>query len=116
MIRFIFVCMAVVAFSFMTLAGQSVIDGINDARENLLARNAVSSPQVETLANDEITFEEIYANAPVQDLTSPEALNEISTAAGGNEFSQGFTDVAPAALRDQSQNVVPVEASPTAAE
>lgn len=106
MIRFIFVCMAVVAFSAIAMTTQFMTDGIGDAREEVLARNAV--PSVEPAAapaTDEVSFEEIYANAKPPEATgeaffSPEELNNIETTAGGDEFSGAFSDQAPKALRE----------------
>lgn len=108
MIRFIFVCMAVVAFSAVAMTTQFMTGGINDAREEVLARNAPEAVPAAEDTDDEISFEEIYANAKTPENTgeaffSPEELNTIETTAGGSEFSSGFTDVAPKALRDPVQ-------------
>ena len=107
MIRFIFVCMAVVALSILATAGQFMVDGINKARNGVTARNQILTQPEETAAIKASgpSFEEIYANAPVQqiDASSPEGLNDIETAAGGNDsFSGGFTNVAPRALGDDT--------------
>lgn len=105
MVRFIFVCMGVVALSIVTMAAQYMVDGINTAEQLVAARN------------DRAQGETVAALAPVPaaaDTTSPDALNNIETAAGaqtGNDnFGSGFTDVAPDALADD-----PAPASPIAA-
>ncbi len=41
MVRFIFVCMGVVALSVLTLAAQFMMDGIEGAQEQVAARNDV---------------------------------------------------------------------------
>jgi hypothetical protein len=92
MVRFIFVCMGVVALSILTIAAQSMIDGIQEAQQEVAARN-----DAETVV-------------AVEEAISPEDLNAIDTAAGadtdadapGNQtFGDAFTAEAPAALRDQ---------------
>jgi hypothetical protein len=94
MVRFIFVCMGVVALSFLTIASQYMIDGIQDAQQEVVARNS---------------GETVVA---VEEAVSPEELNAIDTAAGaeadaeaaapGNQtFGDAFTAEAPVALRDQ---------------
>lgn len=106
MIRFIFACMAFVALSILGTAGLFMAESINDAKQGVVARNnAVMTPEqtAATTGDMGVSFEEIYANAPVpeQDL-SPEGLNDIATAAGGNDsFTGGFTNTAPKALADK---------------
>jgi hypothetical protein len=109
MLRFIFVCMFLVAASILTLSAQFMLDGIKTARQGVLARNnpAMESTPVAIEATGP-SFKEIYANAPtapdvaINETMSPEDLNAISTAAGGNDsFGGGFTDQAPAALAEE---------------
>ena len=105
MMRFIFVCMAIVAVTGVMMATQSMTGGISDAREEVLARNVVPAPTAAQPADEEISFEEIYANAKAPEVSgeaffSPEELNTIETTAGGNEFSGAFTDQAPKALAE----------------
>lgn len=120
MIRFIFVCMAVVAFSAVAVATQFMTDGIGAAREDVMARNAVPSAvePAAGAAEKEISFEEIYANAKAPEATgeafySPEELNTIDTAAGADSFPQGFTGKAPKALAEPA---APAPAAETIAE
>lgn len=94
MVRFIFVCMTVVALSVLTMGGQFIMDGINNAQQEVAARNTPAVQAVETVA--------------AQDNFSAEALNDIETAAGANfdpndNFSGGFTNQAPKALADDDQ-------------
>lgn len=95
MVRFIFICMGVVAVSILSIAGQFVFHGIQDAQKTVLARNdagiAASSGSTATTTTDTQT---------------PVLLNAIETAAGvvsydpADTFSKGFTNVAPKALDD----------------
>lgn len=103
MVRFIFVCMSVVALSILTVSAQFMVNSIKDTRSSVLARNTVEAPAQQT-ASDSLSFEEIYAMMPtpaqVDGEVDPAMLNDIETAAGGDEFSSGFTGVAPRALGD----------------
>lgn len=94
MVRFIFVCMGVVALSVLTLAAQFMMDGIEGAQEQVAARNDVM-PQ-----------EDIAA---LESEPSAEDLNAIETAAGadaaidapGNQtFGDAFTGDTPKALME----------------
>lgn len=96
MVRFIFVCMGVVALSLLSLAGQFMLDGIEDARNQVAARN------------DAVVEADVVA---VETTVSPDALNDIETAAGddpandapGNQtFGEAFTTQTPTALQDTS--------------
>lgn len=105
MIRFIFVCMGLVAFSILTISGQYMMNGIQEARRDVAARNEVNAVAPEQTATSGPTFQEIYAMMPKpqtaeMDMTDPAALNAIEATAGGDEFSNRFTGVAPAALAD----------------
>lgn len=119
MIRFIFVCMALVAVSILTVASQYMVKGVEGARDTITARNA--GPAMEgaaTAQNEGPSFEEIYAMMPAPSpdaaITDPAALNDIETAAGGDDFpATGFTGIAPKALADEAPviiEVTPVEA------
>lgn len=92
MLRFIFVCMGVVALSLIAIAGQFVMDGVSDATDTVIARNAVIVEQEQDIAMD--------------DASIAEQLNAIETTAGAvafdpnDTFSGGFTNEAPKALQD----------------
>lgn len=96
MLRFIFVCMGIVALSVLTVATQYAMDGIQSAQQRVAERNA---------------GETVVA---VEEAVSPEDLNAIDTAAGadddmsadlpGNQtFGDAFTANAPTALRDREE-------------
>lgn len=96
MVRFIFICMGVVAVAVITIAGQGIYEGISTAQDKIAARNEQLMDQaVETVAviGDE-------AAEP-----TAEELNNIMPAAGdfdaNDTFQGGFTGVAPAALQDE---------------
>lgn len=92
MVRFIFVCMVVVALSAIAIATQPIMDGVSDETANVAARNA-EEPAAQNVALE----------------TAPEAenLNAIESTAGGNNpddtFKGGFTNEAPKALDDSAQ-------------
>lgn len=100
MVRFIFICMIIVAVSVLSIAAQPLIDGIGEARQTLAERNG-DGPLNEDVAARE------------QEEVSPEALNDIETAAGatvdtGNaDFGAPFTGTASPALEDGSKNITP---------
>lgn len=109
MVRFIFVCMGVVALSLLSLAGQFMLDGIEGARNQIAARNDAALPQADVVAVDSST-------------PNPEQLNAIDTAAGddaaqnapGNQsFGATFSTDAPAGLQDvqavPSAETTPIE-------
>ncbi len=105
MIRFIFVCMTLVALSILTLAGQYMMHGIEEARMTVAARNADTVKAVDqATAPTGPSFEEIYAMmpapTPAAPSTNPEDLNAIEAAAGEDTFSAPFTGIAPKALAD----------------
>lgn len=94
MVRFIFVCMGVVALSILTLAAQFMMDGIEDAQQQVVARND-AAPETEIVA--------------VEGEPSAEELNAIVTAAGaddsidapGNQtFGDAFSTDVPNALKE----------------
>lgn len=98
MVRFIFVCMAVVALSVITMAGQYMMDGIKGAEQSVAARNTQTQDAVAAIQPAAAPADQT-ANA-----TSPEELNNIATTAGsetGNgNFGASFTNTAPAALSE----------------
>jgi hypothetical protein len=109
MIKFIYICMAVVAFSFLSIALQPMFKGIEDQRDAIAARNETAPAAAIGVAD---------AAAEGEFLT-PEALNAIETTAGGDigvnqpdtGFSPGFTNTTPKGLEDsvQSQQQSPAE-------
>ena len=107
MVRFIFVCMGVVALSILTLAAQFMLDGIESAKQQVAERN------------EEASATEVVA---VESEPSAEDLNAIETAAGvdpaidapGNQtFGDSFTADAPKALMEPAPtleaNIFPTE-------
>jgi hypothetical protein len=105
MIRFIFLCMAVVALSILTVAAQFMVNSIRGSQESVVARNAVETPAQDTAGADSLSFEQIYALSPKpaemgEGEIDPSVLNAIETAAGEDDFSTGFRNVAPSALSD----------------
>lgn len=104
MVRFIFVCMALVALTLVSIPVRSVYDGLQDQRTA-----ALETPTAEQLAQTTPeTTEDIFAAFDVPEEPSADDLNAIATAAGGFEgaieedagFGTGFSDTAPAALAD----------------
>ena len=92
MVRFIFICMGVVAVAVVTLAGQGIYEGIKGAQTNIQARNeAVEQPAeaVAVAATGEPTAEELNAIMPT-------AGDEIAADAN-DTFQGGFTNEAPKA-------------------
>lgn len=104
MVRFIFVCMGVVALSLLSLAGQFMLDGIEDARDQVAARNDAAA-EADVIA--------------VETNIAPEDLNDIETAAGdalndapGNQtFGEAFSSNAPLGLQD-TETVPALETAP----
>lgn len=92
MLRFIFVCMGVVALSLIAIGAQFMTDGLSEATDAVVARNTVAVEQEQDVALD--------------DTMMAEQLNQIETAAGAvsfdpnDTFTGGFTNVAPKALED----------------
>ena len=93
MLRFIFVCMGVVALSLVAIGAQYMIDGVSGEADSVMARNAEPQDEIHAVASEEV---------------SPEALNAIETTAGtpsfdpNDNFSGGFTNQAPKALADDA--------------
>lgn len=99
MVRFIFVCMGVVALSILTIAAQFMLGGIQDAQQQVAARND-EAPQADIAA--------------IESEPTPEDLNAIETAAGadaainapGNQtFGEAFSAEAPKALADPAPSI-----------
>lgn len=96
MVRFIFVCMAITALSLLSIAAQPLIDGISQTQQTLAQRNIEDSalPFPSNTPDD----------AAMETAMTPDALNNIDTAAGGfsseddGNFGTGFSNSAPAAL------------------
>ena len=110
MVRFILVCMAVVLTTMIATGAQFIMGGIGDARTDVMARN-MPTDEPATVQPSGPSFEEIYANAPAapsMDNMSPEQLNAMETAAGGNDDFSGtaFTNTAPTGLEDMPQPVM----------
>lgn len=101
MVRFIFVCMTLMAVSLLSIPVTSVYDGIQNQREQTIA----AAEQPAQPAEQEISFDTAEP--------SSDDLNAIETAAGGFEdttedaanFAGGFTGTAPAALDDAAPAV-----------
>lgn len=96
MVRFIFLCMAVVALSFVSIGAQYLINDMKDEHAAILARNAQTPLQEAPVLSASIE----------EDSFSPESLNQIETAAGAFSqedagFGESFTNVAPKALADE---------------
>ena len=104
MVRFIFVCMALVALTLVSIPVRSVYDGLQDQRTAALE---TQTPEQLAEATPETT-DDIFAAFDVPEEPSADDLNAIATAAGGFEgtieedagFGAGFSDTAPAALAD----------------
>lgn len=102
MLRFIFICMGVVALSFVTIGAQYMMDGVARQADDVIARNAAQEETVQAVAMEDV---------------SPESLNAIETTAGtptfdpNDTFSQGFTNLAPKGLEDDVQAAAPLPAA-----
>lgn len=102
MVRFIFICMAVVAVAILTTTAQFMIDGIDQAQDTVSARN--TAPSVEQASTPS---QDVAAITSEENLT-PEALNDIQTAAGDEPFTGGFSGQAPKGLEDDAPVLMPV--------
>lgn len=113
MLRFIYICMGVVALSVLSIAGQSLFSGLDDSYQSVLDRNNDGSAVVARSAAPDAP--QIAATEPEE--LSAESLNEIESAAGGDsnisdpgdEFGQRFTASAPKALGDDGGTEKPVQ-------
>ena len=101
MVRFIFLCMGVVALSFVAIGAQHMMQDMQGAQDSVMARN-IEVPDI--TAQPEDTIESAAAQA---DGFSPEDLNQIETSAGAMAdtqedagFGAAFTNTAPKALAD----------------
>jgi hypothetical protein len=105
MVRFIFICMAVVAVAIMTTAAQFMISGIEGAKQTVTARNAADAENTA----------QMHAALPAADdaqFITPESLNALETAAGADTFGDGeltggFSNTAPKGLEDTPAPVLP---------
>jgi len=107
MVRFIFVCMAIVAVSVVAM-GTGFFEGISNETANIAARN-VEEPVTQDIAMD--------AEPTAED------LNAIETTAGGDidpnaVLKGGFTNEAPKALQEmpEASRDIPVAGPPVAQE
>ena len=100
MTRFIFICMAFIALSFMAVPAYF---GIQKEHAILMQNDTVAQN------NQSLSFEEIYAMADEDLLSNPAFLNNIAPAAGNNDdapvqedyFSTGFSGTADSALEEE---------------
>jgi hypothetical protein len=112
MVRFIFLCMTVVALSLVTMGAQFLMDDMKDENASIMARNTPKA-QGATVLESASTQEDAF---------SPEALNQIETTAGGFDAAAdagfgtgGFTNTAPKALGDDASTVMETKAITPAA-
>lgn len=98
MVRFIFMCMAVVAIAMAAIPGMMMMDGIVKEHEKSMEIAA--------------RFEKDAATdvAMKQDSLSPDELNKLSTAAGSEtadfgdeEIPGGFNNIEPAGFADPAE-------------
>jgi len=81
MLKFIYICVAIVALSFLIVP---MISGVSNERDAIAERQIkISQTDTSAPSNDTLSFEEIYASVDEQTIT-PEALNNIMPAAGDN--------------------------------
>lgn len=99
MVRFIYLCVAIVALSFFVVPAYF---GVSKEHKNLTA-----STGTDTTA-DALSFEEIYAIAD-EGPADPNSLNSIEPAAGEDEFSNGFTGAEDSALEDEPEEIIEPE-------
>lgn len=103
MLRFIYICMGVVALSILSIALQPVMNGVEAARDQIAARNKGATETESAIAVMDTETEEL----------SPESLNAIETAAGADTempdtgFGESFTHQAPKGLEDTPIMVEP---------
>lgn len=106
MVRFMFLCMAVVALSLAAIPAVKMYDGISDMRSMTLAE-AEQPATTETDTAEALAFE---SEAP-----SVDELNAIATAAGGfegsiednSEIRGRFGGETPAGLAPSQENLQP---------
>ncbi|MCI5059503.1 MAG: hypothetical protein MRY79_00360 [Alphaproteobacteria bacterium] len=95
MIRFIYGCMAVIILSFVAIP---IYHGVSTEKARLEVLASVDQE-----GDDSLSFEEIYEIAS-EGGVSPEALNNIEAAAGGDtepdKFTTGFSGRENSALAD----------------
>ena len=109
--RFIYLCMSVVALSFVAIP---VYNGINQEHKKL-----ETVANVDLTEDDALSLEEMYAYVTEENESNPIFLNNIATAAGGDVdtqaqgFSDGFTANTDPALADTPVQA-PIVETPTA--
>jgi hypothetical protein len=98
MVRFIFLCMAVVAIAVAAIPGMSMINGI--VKEHAKSMDVASRYEKETAS--EVAME--------QDAADADELNKLETAAGAEdkdfgdeEIPGGFNNIEPAAFGEPSE-------------
>lgn len=104
MLRFIFICMAVVAVAILTTTAQFMINGIEKSKQVVTARNMAQPPAAAPVQEASVEPSATTLDEPM----SADALNAIDTAAGGDDFKAGFSDVAPKGLEDDAPVLTPV--------
>ncbi len=108
MVRFILACMVVVALSIFATTAQFMVQGIEGARQEVALRNANDQPQEQVATAPEQTTQEPSVYVALEEFTSPDALNEIETAAGADDFpADSFSGQAPAGLEDDEAPAAP---------
>jgi|GEM_PF-6379256 len=83
MLRFIYFCMAIVAFSFLIVP---MVSGISNLRDNISEREIAGlQPDTSAPSDDTLSFEEVYELAAETQITA-ESLNDIAPAAGDSSM------------------------------
>ncbi len=93
MLRFIFVCMGIVALSMLSIGMQFMTDGISETQTQIAERNEPVENMVAAVDTSTDMYQEF----------SPEQLNQIETTAGDTidtGFGADFTNLAPKALQE----------------
>lgn len=115
MIRFILACMVVVALSIFATTAQFMVRGIEGARQQIAMRNAEEQPEQVAAAPEQAAPQEQGVYVAAEEFTSPDALNDIETAAGADDFPKdGFTNQPPAGLEDDEVPAAPAELTDSA--
>lgn len=108
MMKFIYICMALLIISFV---GIPVYHGIKGEHDRLQPRTIAATDIPD---DGDISFVEIYA--PTSGNNEAGELNAISPAAGNtveDEFSQGFTNREDRALADTPEEISETAPEPT---
>ncbi|MFA5593016.1 MAG: hypothetical protein WC989_06860 [Micavibrio sp.] len=97
MLKFIFMCMGIVALSLLSISMQSVTGGLTETQQMISQRNMPEEPVQAIAAASEPAPWEVDDG----EFFSPDRLNMIETAAGGeDDFGPAFTETAPKGLED----------------